>query len=213
MEKYAIYQLKNAMLKVYSSVHRRGTTNQARLFEVFRVKEEDRERFIAEYESLIAELRKRDVDELIPTIKQTIQDHRGQIIIGPDYISAQALHHINQKEDDSLQEMLREQPSTVDFLINKHHYDPTLIHNLVIWLLPTQGIEEHALKNIMDYAEDGELRYYSLGDLVEQFPNPYGRSESPLFQIITILAIHDQVDGMIKRLEAPRPVQKPIGDI
>jgi hypothetical protein len=199
LEKYAVHRLKDNLLKIHEYIAPNERIDDSSLFSLFLVKDEDRPGFPENYGQLITTLRNHNVDDLIPIIKDTMQRNSPGTIIGPRYLSFQALHTINKVEEEALQAMLRERPTVCDFLINTHHYDPTFLSNVAVRLLNTLSIEEGPLKATMEHAEDGaEPEYFSVLDLAYEYKDPYEKKETPLYQIIKSLALWDRVSGKIQ---------------
>ena len=208
MTRYTVYRLKDNLLKINAYITHDGKINRKHFITAFRTLPANTEASLAEYQELIKTLQSHSVDELIPIINSRIHANQGNTIIGPDFLSSQALQNVNKREDQSLQAMLREQPSVIDFLINTKHYDPILLHNIIIRLLPTQGINDNGLKIAMDYADSPEPAYFNIIGLIEKWQGHCIKDESALYQIIRSLALWDLISGKIQKLPVKKPKAK-----
>lgn len=198
LDLYGAYRFRDNMLKVYAYYKHMGA-DAGVLYSLFRVPEGEQATFTEQYNELIGLLRDKAVDEL-PAILVNKMNQRGRSpIIGEHYLYGWVFHWIDKREEEALQAMWRERPMVIDFLINHHTYDVIFISNVAVFLLPSGGIDEEHFKTAMEYqANDTDLKYINIVDMVESYHDTYERDETEFYQIIKTVSRNDLLPPAIK---------------
>jgi hypothetical protein len=202
LEKYAVYRFKKniTQLNRYLSIPAPGKflEDREKFFDIFHVTQGDQERFVKEYTSLAKQMETHHVDDLLPAIKDRIKDNTppGWIIEPRGHLIFLALHMTNERETPSIQNMLRDSPIVMSFLLNSNYYDPILIQNLLARITCLYSINEKALREAMEHSEIDEEPYFEIEELIDRYKIPEEKNETPMFQVLKGLAICTKVTSL-----------------
>jgi hypothetical protein len=211
LEKCAVYRLKKNLLQLdaYLKAPLEGSDEppsdrdyREKLIKIFKVNPGDENKFAHEFRSLTEEINRLTIDALVPVLEKqmTARMPKGWNINPKGHITFLMLQATSQEEEGPIQNMLRDSPQVMEFLINSNYYDPIFLQNMLVRLTSLQSINEDALKYTMQYgADDPETAHFDILDRVEKYKRPDETRETALFQTLKGLAICTEIKGISRK--------------